>query len=272
MTKSAASIIWGAPIFLVLCLIALCLCDPSPSRGEMYISGRDIGALGLLLLYSINGGIGIIVIALLTIGLVLGIQGLKSEPSKKPTAITGIAVNSIGLLVGICVLLPPMIDSVRTNMRLNIVLSEGKTIQGITFPKGTKVSYNSTGKLLVADLVADQKIQNIIFPKGTKVIFNKSGLIDSVCLGRDSTIQGIFLPKDTGVFFYPSGKIRAILSDKSFKMNNIDFPTRTILNLDELGRLQTAVLWEDAEIRGKQYKKNQHIKFDEKSNIIEAKY
>ena len=55
------------------------------------------------------------------------------------------------------------------------ILDADTTVQGITFPKGTDISFYESGELQNTRLAEDQEIQGIKCAKGTNVYFYESG-------------------------------------------------------------------------------------------------
>ena len=189
------------------------------------------------------------------------------------------------------------------------VLSEKYEIQGIIFPKGTKLEFYShkclksaylpssceiggiiwpggswvefqyggghkgdKAQLSRAKLLEDKEIQGIIFPKGSQVTFS-NGLLEHVMLpaGCEIEIQGIPCLEEL-TFQRPRTEVCATLLARNYEIEGIAFPRGSLIEFWYTGKLRRAIFGSDIEISGKKYLKGQRVAFDEKTgNIIEDK-
>lgn len=152
------------------------------------------------------------------------------------------------------------------------ILSTDTSIQGINFPKGTKVYFYESGELSDVILSQDQKIQGINFPKGTGIGFSRNGKLAGARLpfGCDQEIQGIPCTGDYRIKFYESGNLRHAKLSRDKEIQSILCAEGHQIVLYESGKLTVATLAQDQEIQGVKFSKGTNISLYESGKLKQA--
>ncbi len=222
---AAFSVLTGSILVLLLIVGQIC--------GELNIG---IISLPIIIIYFGVFLFGrVITFAVLICGLIAGLIALKDK-YHRILAITGIILN-IGSLL--------FLDGVSQEgffaSSKHVVLKNDRVINGISFSKGSDITYFKRGKPFSATLGIDQKIQNITFPKGTTVEFGETGYIVSAKLPFNYEIQGIKCsPGDPVYFDYKSGKITSAQLAENLDTQGVLFPKGIGVTFDDTGKITDA--------------------------------
>ena len=130
----------------------------------------------------------------------------------------------------------------------NFTLKNTMEINGIEIPAGTWVGFNNEGEL-----------KKFAFPDDTEV----NGIM---CMGTGG-------PKGAQTSFYTNGSLKYFFSRKKIEINDIPCKGGVfyIIGFHENGQLKKCTLCDNCVIKGKKYKKDSNIEFDEKGNVVYAK-
>lgn len=140
----------------------------------------------------------------------------------------------------------------------NAVLPSAWTVQGIMCAKG-RIWFSHSGTISDVTLAARQKIQGIFFPKGTRIEFTDKKKLKEVRLSSNLTIKGIpaaggikcpYISLDVEVQFHPNGMVRQALLTKAHSFHGTSFPKDTQVTLNDKGKLVDTYLPRDMTIKG----------------------